>query len=260
MSRYLWLGAAALQVALVWSAGAQNINGVMINQRVFNDYPDSTLTVTNNYPSLVTIRDQFPTTPAGKFANRHDALFSTDGGATAATFNNNESFDVSADVTLTDGSNAPRKEAGIRVNSSVGGDGLLLVNSDAGEIVAFGGPLPFFIFGKNATGNGYTPGQLINLRMIYDANAHTVEYQVKEGTSAVQTSGPLAFSNLENGVIDGSNVGLYGQFSPAAPGDFGAVTFGKISASLVPEPACVAGLGAFAVALLARRRTTAAAV
>src|SRR5579884_1236594 len=163
-----WLGVAVLGCAWVVTArqaAAQNINGVSIQPRVFNDYPDSTLTITNYYPTNVTIHDVFNTVPAGKFANRHDALFSIDGGTTPFTFNNNPVFDVGADVTLTDGSNSPRKEAGIRVNSSVGGDGLFIVNSDAGEIVAFGGPLPFFKFGDNSMGNGYTPGQTINMRM-----------------------------------------------------------------------------------------------
>ena len=256
MRNMLWIGAAMLQVAVVAGArGATDVNGVMINPRVFNDYPDSTLTVTNNYPTLVSFKDIFNTTPSGKFANRHDALLSSDGGATARIFNNNQSFDVSANVTLTDGSNSPRKEAGIRVNSSVGGDGLFIVNSDAGEIVAFGGPLPFFIFGKNSTGNGYTPGQTINMRMTYDAGAHTMEYRVKEGATQLD-SGALAFSNLENGVIDGSNVGFYGQFSPASPGDFGMASFGSIVANVVPEPTGLLAVGLAATGLLARRRPT----
>jgi len=164
----------------------------------------------------------------------------------ARTFDGNQSFDVSADLTLQDGQNSPRKEAGIRVNNA-GGDGLFLVNSDAGEIVAFGGPLPFHLFGNDAMGNGYTPGQTLNLRMIYNAANLTVEYQVKEG-GVEHTSGPLAFS----GILDGSNVGFYGQFSPAASGDFGTATFQNIVA-LVPEPAGLMGLTVGALALRRRR-------
>ena len=252
MKKMHWFGSAALLLALAAGARAATLNGVMINPRVFNDFPDSTLTITNNYPTLVEIKDQFNTVPM-KFANRHDALLSADGGNTAFTFNNNESFDVSADVTLTAGSNSPRKEAGIRVNSSVGGDGLFIVNSDAGEIVAFGGPLPFHLFGNNAMGNGYTPGQTIGMRMIYDANAHTIEYRVTEN-GTTQTSGPLTFSNLENGVIDGSNVGFYGQYSPKASGDFGDAKFANIAATVVPEPASLTLVGVGALLLIARRR------
>ena len=260
MKAMLWVGAAAL-LGLVSSAGAQpvNINGLNVNPRVFNDYPDSNLTITNNYPTSATIRDVFPTTPSGKFANRHDLLLSTDSGNTAASFNNNESFDIRADVTLTDGSDTPRKEAGLRVNSSVGGDGLFIVNSDAHEIVAFGGPFPFFRF-NNATFN-YTTGDTITMEMVYDAAAHTMDYSVTKGATHMD-SGPLAFSNLENGVIDGSTAGFYGQFSPSAPNDFGNVVFANIAATanVVPEPVGIAAFGALAVALLARRRGTGTAV
>ena len=254
MKKMLWISAAALQLGLVSSAlGATLVNGIMKNPRVFNDYPDSTLTFDANYPSSIHIRDTFNTIPPQKFANRHDALLSGDGGATALTFNNNMSFDISANVTLTDSSGSPRKEAGIRVNSSVGGDGLFIINSDAGEIVAFNGPFPFFIFGKNATGNGYTPGQTINMEIVYDAIGHTIEYRVKEGTTQM-TSGPLAFTNLENGIIDGSTAGFYGQFSPSGTGDFGDVQIANIVANVVPEPVGIAGLGLAGLMLMARRR------
>ena len=250
--KMLWIGAAALQLGLVSSAlGATLVNGIMANPRVFNDYPDSTLTFNVNYPTSVHIRDMFNTLPPNKFANRHDALLSGDGGATALTFNNNMSFDISANVTLTDGSNTPRKEAGIRVNSSVGGDGLFIVNSDAGEIVAFGGPFPFFRF--NSATFSYMPGQTINMELIYDSAGHTLEYKVKEGTTAMD-SGPLAFSNLENGIINGSTAGFYGQFSPNASGDFGDVQLANIVANVVPEPVGLAGLGLAWLMLMARRR------
>lgn len=252
-----WLGAAVLGIALVGAArhAQAQINGVNVQPRVFNDFPDSNLTITNNYPSLVKIDDHF-VSGNGNFANRHDALLSADHGATPFTFNNNQGFDVSADVTLTAGSNSPRKEAGIRVNSSVGGDGLFIVNTDAGEIVAFGGALPFFKFGDNAGANGYTPGQTINMRMIYDAANHTITYDVTRNGST-QTSGPLAFTNLENGVIDGSNVGFYGQFSPnktSASTDFGTASFQNIVATLVPEPTTLAGLCVAVGAVAIRRR------
>ena len=212
---------------------APAINGLNINARAFNDYPDSTLNITNNYPSRVEIRDQFNTIHFG-FANRHDAHLSADGGNTALTFNNNQSFDVSADVTLTVGQNSPRKEAGIRVDSNVEGDGLFIIDSDAGEILAFGGPLPFYQFGDNTMANGYTPGQAINLRMIYDADTHAIEYQVKEN-GQLQSSGPLPFKDLENGVVDGSTVGFYAQFSPGAAGDFGDASFANITVSFALE-------------------------
>lgn len=257
MKAMLWVGAAALQLALISAAGAQPVtfNGLNVNPRVFNDYPDSNLTITNNYPASATIHESFPTTPPMKFANRHDLLLSSDGGNTAAIFNNNESFDISADFTLTDGSDSPRKEAGLRVNSSIGGDGQFIINSDGHEIVAFNGPFPFFKFNNPPNSINYTTGQTITLGMKYDAVAHTIDFRVKQGGQSFD-SGPLAFSNTENGIIDGSTAGFYGQFSPAAPGDFGNVALANMAATatVVPEPIGIAVLGAMAVALIARRR------
>lgn len=88
-------------------------------------------------------------------------LASSDGGLTAHTFNIDDSFTFTTTLTLSDGFNSPRKEAGIRISSPITGDMLFLVNSDAGEIVTFGGP--FHLFGNNGGGNGYTPGTPILL-------------------------------------------------------------------------------------------------
>jgi hypothetical protein len=130
---------------------------------VFNDHPGSTLTITpaspiNANPATVTIRDEF--TGAFDGANRHDVIASIDGGATAHIHSIDDSFLFPTRLTLTDGFNSPRKEAGIRMNSPIG-DMLFLVNSDAGEIVTFGGP--FHFFGNNGVGNGYAPGTSIFL-------------------------------------------------------------------------------------------------
>src|SRR5205807_8781674 len=123
-TRTLWLGAVALHLALVAapSGAAIVINGVNINERVVNNNPDSTLTTTKNYPTLVRFDEHFKS--GGSAFNRHDALLSTDAGATARSFLHSDSFDVSADVTLADGSNSPRKEAGIRINTPSGDNGL----------------------------------------------------------------------------------------------------------------------------------------
>jgi hypothetical protein len=213
---------------------ATSFDGVFVVPRVFNDF-NSTLSVTNDYPTEVQFdeRDLHPFDGGNTFANRHDALFSDDDGATPFAFQIGDSFNVRADVTLEVGSNTPRKEAGIRVNSPITGDVLFIVNSDAGEIVAFGGGAPFFLFGKNADGNGYTPGQTIFMQMIYQPGSDpavepgTVEYVINRG-EGIETSGPLPFENAENGPLD-FNVGIYIQSSPNDPvNDFSLVTFTNI--------------------------------
>lgn len=147
-------------------AATPPVNSLVKVPYVFFDRPDSTLTYpapTGN-PSLGTgaanILDQFPASSTTG-SNRHDALLSNDGGATAQTFGIDDSYTFSAIINLSDTNNSPRKEAGLRINSPQTGDALFIINSDAGEIVAFGGGAPFYLFGNNAGSNGYTPGTSI---------------------------------------------------------------------------------------------------
>jgi len=219
-------------LAVATAAQAAFVDGVKINERVFNDFPDSTLNVTNNYPALVEFDES--NYGAGGFANRHDAILSDDEGATAKIFDTVDAFDVKADVTLTAGSDAPRKEGGLRVNHD-GFDGLFLVNTDAHEIVAFGGPLPFFNFADD--GLSYTAGDTINMRMIYRPGAPgTIEYIVDQGSGPV-SSGQIPIDNLEGGILNGSQVGFYSQATPNADNadDFLDARFENIMAR-VPEP------------------------
>ncbi len=232
-------------------------NGLTANPRVFNDYPSSTLTITNSnsIPGNVTIDDRNMTNASGTGANRHDVLLSKDMGATAYTFPITEPFTISANVNLTAGSVAPRKEAGFRINSPVTGDVLFLVNSDAGEIVAFGGGAPFHLFGNNAMSNGYTPGTTLLMGMTYTPGAPgTLEYFIdRPGPGGFATSGPQAFSNLEGGPVN-FQVGVYAQGGSANNAqDFFTVRFTDITAA-VPEPTSAAALALVGGAVALRRR------
>ena len=243
------------------NAYADPINGYAINPRVFNDNPGSTLTITpspiNFNPATFTINDAY--TGAFSGANRHDVLASGDGGATAYTFGIDSSFILTTRVTLTDGFNSPRKEAGIRINSPITGDALFIINSDAGEIVAFGGGAPFYIFGKNSGGNGYTPGTsiLLGIREIGGGDgaggvANTLEYFIDRG-AGIETSGPLAWSNLELGPLD-FQVGVYAQGGANASGDFVNAVFADTTFITIPEPSVFTLLGLGILSLVFRRR------
>ena len=131
-------------------------------------FPGSTKVIVNpgTNPDNASISDSNYGTGSG--TNRDDILASGDGGATALNLDINQGFTISTTLTLSDGTNAPRKEAGIRINAPVTGDALFIVNSDAGEIVAFGGGAPFHLFGSNGGGNGYVPGTPITLSERYD--------------------------------------------------------------------------------------------
>jgi len=242
------------------SAQADPINGYFTNPRVYNDNPGSTLTITpaapiNVNPATITIRDEW-TLPAG-WANRHDVLASIDGGVTPYTFGIDDSFIFTTRLTLTDGFNSPRKEAGIRINSPITGDMLFLVNSDAGEIVTFGGP--FHLFGNNAGGNGYTPGTtiLLGIKEIGGGDGiggvpSTIEFFIDQGAGIV-TTGPLPWTDLEGGPLS-FTVGVYAQGGANADGDFVNALFTDTTFTTIPEPGTFALVGMGLLGLLAIRR------
>ena len=184
-------------------------------------------------------------------------LASINGGATAYTHGIDDSFIFTTRLTLTDGFNAPRKEAGIRINSPITGDMLFLVNSDAGEIVTFGGP--FHLFGNNAGGNGYTPGStiLLGIKEIGGGDGiggipDTIEFFIDQGAGIV-TTGPLPWTDLEGGPLN-FTVGVYAQGGANASGDFINALFTDTTYTMIPEPGTFALVGMGLLGLLAIRR------
>ena len=261
--RKVRLTALAVGLLSVSAAHAQ-INGLVNAPRVFNDHPTSTLTMVNSNsvnPGSASIDDVFTEGNAG--ANRHDVLLSSNNGVSAHSFNIADKFTVKAEVKLTDLTNAPRKEAGLRINSPVTGDVLFIINSDAGEIVAFGGGAPFKLFGKNADGNGYTPGNTILMGFTYQGNMGmgpgTINYFIDRDVlnpGGEDSTGPLAFDNLEKGAVN-FNVAMYAQGQSSGAGDFVNATFNNIMFMIVPEPATLmmSMIGIVGSAFVLRRRT-----
>jgi hypothetical protein len=216
----------AIVFGLVAASGAyaqlSTINSANIHPREFNDVPGSTLTVVSNYPTLISFQDQNVSKPTG-FANRHVWRFSSDSGATPHRFSNDEFFSVFMTVTLTGNPISPRKETGFLL-SSIGGDGQFIVNTDGHEVVAFGGPFPFYAFPRT-----FNSGDTVRLGMTYfrkDNGKRAVIYYA----NCLQ-SPPLEFSNLEQGIIDNSTLGGYFQIvnSPTIATNNGAAVFQNIS-------------------------------
>lgn len=229
-------------------AGITDVNSVVVQSRVWNDYPGSDLSITNAFPSSIGILEQ--SFGAGGFANRHDAVFSAD-GVNPYLLQTNDGFDISFEVSLDAGSISPRKEAGIRFNF-MGFDGLFILASD-GESAAFGGVLPFHTFG----GSAYTLGDTVDMRVIYTpdddpvpslGDASTIEY-IFNGVS----SGPLEFSNLENGFIPNTQIAVYSQAAPddSNPGDFVNLQYSNFV--ITPEPTSLALLAMGSLLALRRR-------
>jgi len=236
--------------------------------RVFNDFSTSTFSISNSNtnPGNITIDDRnwVNDGAGGNGANRHDVRASTDLGATDASFSPLQGYQISTTITLTDGSNSPRKEVGIRFNSTNGGDGLFIINSDAGEIVAFGAGAPFHSFGNNGGSNGYLPGTPITLTERYDppgtANATKglMTYSVNYPTRGINSSFSGLFDNIEGTPAGNFTFGVYAQGGPSTSPtndatDFITAQFQNVTISLVPEPASLGMIG-LAGLLFARRR------
>ncbi len=274
--RMVWLAIALLgTLPLSAQAATPPVNSLVKVPYVFFDRPDSTLTYpapTGN-PSLgtgaVNILDQFPPS-ATTGVNRHDALLSNDSGATAQTFSIDDSYTFSAILNLSDTNSSPRKEAGLRINSPLTGDALFIVNSDAGEIVTFGGGGPFHLFGNNAGGNGYTPGTdiLLGFTMVGSGDgiggaANQIDFFIDRDPSTpgvgVEHTGLLSWSNLEGGPTSpgGYNVGVYVQGGAASnTADSMHAVYSSVTYSPVPEPAtCMISLLGLVGLAFIRRRT-----
>ena len=252
LSLGLLIGAAAFASAQVSSIDSANVF------RQFTDDTDATYAAVDAYPTLISLSEtNVDGTPGGgTFANRDNWEFSNDGGGTSYAFSNDDFFSVSMDVTLAVPPNSgvsPRKEAGYLL-STLGGQASFIVNSDAGEIVAFGAPLPFYSFNAS-NGLSYTPGETITLGIDYFFDPMDGLRKIVYSANGIM-SPALTFSNLELGIIDGSTLGGYLQvpIDTTNSANGGIATFANIKISPVPEPASFAALGLGALALLRRRR------
>ncbi len=243
-------------LAAVSFGQAPPMNGAIINPRVFNDFPSSTFTSVNTYPTTINLNDQNVVGATG-FANRHTWNFSNTAGASAYEFRPDSFFSVTWSMSLT-GTGTTRKEAGFLIDDrGTGfGQGQFIVNTDAHEIVAFGGPLPFFSF--NPLGQSYNSGSTITMGLDY--------YRGTDGRRKVQyrangiASGELDITNAENslfraaGTGAGGSLGGYMQVVGAATGPNGGVAnWSNITFAPVPEPMTLLGLGV-GIAILGKRR------
>jgi len=240
------------------------IDSAVLNLRVFNDNPTSTVTANNSYASSITIKDdQIGSTVAG-WANLHNFRLSDDGGSTAASFANGDAFAFSADVTITGTGNA---EAGLLVSPwwSLNVDGRFMINGSSGEIACFGGRLPFYSFTVQH-GLTYTKEETVRMGVVYRPNSlseldpATIEYLVTQDATTY-SSGALAFD--QGTLAEDPPHGLWGMLTPAGVGGYfqaqvqnntnwEQVDFENMV--YVPEPATMMILGLGSLFLVRRRK------
>jgi hypothetical protein len=235
------------------------INSAVINTRIWNDNPTSTVTTSNLYASSITIKDDQIGSGGTGWANLHNFRLSTD-GINRASFANGDAFSFASDVTITGTGNA---EAGLMVAPwwSPDADGKFMINGVSGEIAAFSGRLPFYSF--NSQSLTYIKGDTIRMGVVYRPNSlsaldpATIEYLVTMGATTY-SSGQLAFDQGNPaegygswGMLDSTQVGGYFQPQVGNTTLWEQATFGNMV--YTPEPATMALLGLGSL-FLARRR------
>jgi len=243
------------------NAQGATLDSAVINTRIWNDDPSSTLTTANSYPTLVEISD----TPTGVgYANLH--IFRLADAGVQHPFGNNEFFSFSADLTI---SGAGEAEAGLQLSPwwSKDTDGRFNFRTTDGEIAVFGGRLPFYSF-TASQGLTYTNGVTVRVGMDYNPNSlssgdpATITYNLTMGAN-FYTSGPLAFD--EGNPAEDPPYGLWGHLNDARVGGYVQVFTGLSGAgnnvtaqweniSIVPEPSTFALLGLGLLPLVFRRR------
>lgn len=226
MKRIRYYVAAALTLACFagiaqLASATPSVNGAVIVTRVFNDCPSSTITTTNAYPGLINITDS--NNDCFGFANRNAWSFSSDGGASAATFVNGDQFSFCATVLL-EGSGGG--EGGLRLSPwySLDVDGTFEARTTDGEVAVFGGRLPFYRFtDADKGGVVYVKGTPITLKMDYKPNGlssaspATIVYTVIYGANTY-SSGPLNFD--QGNATEDPPHGLWGILQPARVGGY----------------------------------------
>ena len=235
-------------------AQISTINSVDVTTRQLNDVPGATLTSFNLYPSVILFGETGVSAPTG-FANNDAWQFSSNGGTSAYQFQNSDYFYASMTLQLTGTPSTPRKEAGFIFNTASVGTIQFIVDTDAHEVVQFGG-ISFYSFNANNIVS-YNSGDTINLGLQYfkapDGN-NALEFFANGNASPITEFAPGA------GIGNGSMLGGYFQIAndPSNPANGGLAIFQKVGIGPAPEPSSFALLGMGIVVLgvaVVRRRS-----
>jgi hypothetical protein len=203
-----------------------SINSVFVQPRIVEDLPNAQLAAVTNYPTLISFSETNAGTTNTTFAINQDLWqFSADGGTNAYTFKSNDYFSVSMNVTLTGDPASPRKEAGFAFDD-VGGNinGQYILDTDAGEVVAFGGNLPFYAGSLDHT---FKSGDTITMgiTLFLDSNDKYAIIYSADGVS----SPALEFGSPATNFTLGGYFQIQGQGTPST--NSGSAVFQNITIS-----------------------------
>jgi hypothetical protein len=257
-------------------AQVSSINSAMIVSNLFSPrIPGSVFSSVNAYNAVISLNEANVSSPGAApntFANRDVWYFSNNGGATAYSFQNNDYFNASFNLTLGGGVTGFDLEAGwlfSNPSGSIGGD-LQTVITKGGAVFQAGGPsyYPFSPAAGGYPGAGgsvpnYTNGQTyaMGLNYVVDPNTgmNAFQYSVN-GQFAASSPGNTYFDlGLGAGPTGSPGSTLGGYFQIQTTGDplnpnSGTAIFSDITITPIPEPSSWVLLSAGILPLLLRRR------
>ncbi|MGH7242890.1 MAG: hypothetical protein ACREJD_05675 [Phycisphaerales bacterium] len=272
--------ALAGMAATASAAGVLGANAYTVVLRNFNDYPNSVITpdIAANQIGHARITENMGPVNADnpqKFANRHFAQFSDDGGATKLSMLNNQSFKISYKMKLNsnidnDGSGQlwpQQPEGGLFFGNDRGGGfidegGIFVVGN--GTVFVGGANQKFSLIGDHNNGtDAFKKGDILQMSYTYYApNGGTAAYAVQfdnltSGFSkTVMNTFDVAGGPDANGFNDGSWVGFRWQHTrnPLLGSDGTVNDIEYYDVAIVPASSTASLLALAGLAAARRRR------